>query len=267
MDFSPDLQTAIQAARLAGRALVRRLNQPRRISLKGPRDIVTDADFAAQRAAARCLQHATPDYALLAEEGLHAARLHSSQPTWVLDPLDGTTNYAHGLPGFSVSLGLVQRGRLLAGVVHDPLRRETFCAERGRGAWLLSGRRQPQLLRVSALTSIEGAVVGVDWARDPAARRRTITLIGRTAARCRTVRALGSAALGLACVAAGRLDAYFHMALQPWDAAAGALLVLEAGGRLTSPNGKSWHLHQPAVLASNRQLHAELLKHCGMRNR
>src|SRR5262249_55219945 len=146
-------------------------------------------------------------------------------------------------------------GALRVGAVYDPARREMFYAAEGQGTMLQRGRAGAVRLRVSPTEDLAEALVGVDWARDPALRARTIQALARVAADCRTVRATGSAALGLAYVAAGWLDAYYHLALMPWDVAAAALLIREAGGRLTTPAGVEWSLGEQAVVASNGALH------------
>ena len=260
------LDAALEAATAAGDVLRRKFPHAREVNSKGWRDIVTDADFAAQQAIADILVPRFPDFALLSEEGRHDIDLSAPAPTWVIDPLDGTTNYARQFPSFGVSIALAQRGEIQLGVIHDPLRRETFYAEKGKGAFARreSGRRSPRPLRVSALTDFGGALVGVDWARDPALRQRIVEALGRVAAECRTVRAVGSAALGLAYVAAGWLDGYYHLALQPWDVAAGALIVTEAGGRISTPDGSAWQLGIGQAVASNEVLHEEFLRTLGL---
>lgn len=257
--LTPTLETAIEAATRAGNVLRRKLREAREVKSKGWRDIVTDADIAAQTTVLNVLTARFPKHVILSEEGQHDMDWQAPSPTWVIDPLDGTTNYARQFPSFCVSIGLIQRGALRVGVIHEPLRRETFYAEKGRGAFVLIGRGEPRRLRVNALTDFAGALIGVDWPRDPALRRRVVDALSRVAAECRTVRAVGSAALGLAYTAAGWLDGYYHLSLQPWDVAAGALLVLEAGGALTRPDGGAWQLADRGVVASNGPLHQKLL--------
>jgi myo-inositol-1(or 4)-monophosphatase len=252
------LQTAIEAAHRAGELLLRKLPLARQVRYKGERDIVTDADEAAQQLIAEVIRERFPKHAFLGEEGEHGAALHSTTPTWIVDPLDGTTNYARRYPSFCVSVGLAEAGELRVGAIYDPARRETFYAQAGQGAFLQRGRAGAQPLQVSAITDLSEALIGVDWARDPALRARTVAAVTRVAETCRSVRATGSAALGLAYLAAGWMDAYFHLMLMPWDVAAGALIIREAGGRLTTPTGADWTLGEPAVVASNGHLHAAL---------
>jgi myo-inositol-1(or 4)-monophosphatase len=253
------LGVAQSVARAAGDLLRRRWPRERAVSYKGLRDIVTDADLAAQTLILDRLRAEFPNHALLAEESQHDLDLAGPTPLWVIDPLDGTTNYSRRFPVFSVSVALAQSGELLVGAIYDPLRREMFYAQRGQGAWRLSGRQPAQPLRVSGTAELIEAVVGVDWARDPRLRAQTLAALTRIGSACRTVRSTGSAALALAYVAMGRTDAYYHLSLMPWDVAAGALIIQEAGGTLTTPAGAPWRLGEPAVLASNGLVHAELM--------
>jgi myo-inositol-1(or 4)-monophosphatase len=257
--WSHTLATALEAAREAGDLLRRKLPSRRAVTYKGLRDIVTDADLAAQEVILRRLRAEFPEHAILAEEGQHSIDLAGPTPVWVVDPLDGTTNYSRRFPIYSVSIALAQNGELRAGAIYDPQRREMFFAEHGQGAWVQQGRGQPRALSVSPTADLAEALVSVDWARDPALRVRTLEALNRVAGACRTVRSTGSAALALAYVAMGRLDAYYHLMLQPWDVAAGALLIREAGGTVTMPNGAPWKLGQPAVAATNGPLHAAVL--------
>jgi myo-inositol-1(or 4)-monophosphatase len=172
-----------------------------------------------------------------------------------VDPLDGTTNYSRHFPGFSVSIAVAEAGQVVAGVICDPLRQETFYAERRQGAFVRRAGAAAQTLRVSPTTELGDAVVGLDWARDPATRERVLDTLGRVAPACRTVRAGGSTALGLAYVAAGWLDTYYNLSPQPWDVAAGWLLVTEAGGQVTTPTGGAWGLSAGGLAASNGAVH------------
>lgn len=259
--MTAQLTTAIEAATRAGQVLRRKFRETREVRSKGWRDIVTDADFAAQQAALDILTARFPRHIVLSEEGRPdaPADLSAPKPTWVIDPLDGTTNYARQFPSFCVSIALIHKSVLRVGVIHDPLRRETFYAEKGRGAFLKIGSSIPRRLRVSALTDFGAALIGVDWARDPGLRRRVVEALARVSAECRTVRAVGSAALGLAYTAAGWLDGYYHLSLFPWDVAAGALLIREAGGQVTRPDGGAWQLTDQQVVASNGLQHQKLV--------
>ncbi len=258
--MNPTLEAAIEAAVAAGAVLRRKWPQTRQVKSKGMRDIVTDADYAAQHAIAGRLQSRFPEYAFLGEEGPAAVDFTGPTPTWVVDPLDGTTNYARRVPCFSVAVALVQAGQVEVGVIHDPLRRETFYAARGQGAFVQAGRGRPQPLHASATSRLDDFIVGVDWAREPGLRQRSLEAHQRVATLCRTVRCFGSAALGLAYVATGWLDGYFHLALMPWDVAASALLIAEAGGCLTAPDGGAWRLGNGQLVASNARAHGRLVE-------
>lgn len=246
------LDTAVEAARAAGQEIVRRLPQERDVHSKGFRDIVTDADLAAQEALAAIIRSRFPHHGILSEEGLEPGS--EAETVWVLDPLDGTTNYARRLPPFSVSVAVAHDDMLVVGVVHDPLRDYVFCAERGAGA-MLNGQR----LHVSEVNDLGQAIAGLDFAREPAIRAGLMATMVAGSTRIRTFRAFGSAALGLCFVAAGWLDAYFHFSLAPWDCAAGGLIVMEAGGTVTQTDGKPWSYTQPRCLATNGKLHPAFL--------
>lgn len=261
--MSQRLQTARRAARAAGKVLRERFEGAREIRYKGQRDIVTDADHAADRAARAVIQARFPHDRFLSEEddattraALWAQSESADAPLlWIVDPLDGTTNYARRVPIFSVSLALLHRGAVQLGVVFDPLRPEMFAAERGRGAFLNGAR-----LTVSRTRVLADAVVGMEWARAPKLRERTTRTVAPLVARAMTARTTGSAALTMCYVAAARLDAYFHFALSPWDVAAAALIVEEAGGRVTTPAGAAWSVHSQAYVASNGHLHETMLR-------
>ncbi len=254
------LTTALEAARAAGEVLRRKFPETREVASKGWRDIVTDADWAAQRVILDIITRRFPDHAILSEEGPHDIDLTSPGFVWVIDPLDGTSNYAHRFPYFGVSLGLAQNGEVVAGVVHDPMLQRTYFAEKGYGAFAQVEAESPAPLRVTSLTDFSQALLGLDLPRDQAARLKVVEATERVGAAARTVRSLGSAALHLAHLAAGGLDGYYHLTLQPWDVAAGALLIQEAGGQLSMPSGAPWRLGGVGVVASNGHLHAALLK-------
>lgn len=255
-----ELECAIAAAHEAGAILRERWPAEREVRVKGFRDIVTEADVAAQTAIIARLKSDYPDYAILAEEASSEHGVGDLCPTWVIDPLDGTTNYARRIPLWAVAIGLVAGSEVRAGVVYDPLRDLTFYAERGRGAYLLrAGGGATERLRVSDTRSLGAAVVGVDWAHDNDVRREVLDALERVALACGTVRAIGSAALGIVFIAPGWLDAYYHFALQPWDVAGPSLIVTEAGGTLTTPDGAPWHMGESRLVATNGRFQQELL--------
>jgi myo-inositol-1(or 4)-monophosphatase len=246
------LETAIQAARTAGHILMERLPADREIAVKGLRDIVTDADLAAEEAIVQTIRTRFPTHSLLTEESGHSARDVAYE--WVVDPLDGTTNYSRRFPMFSVSIGMLHKGELTVGVVYDPLADRLFAAERGCGATL---NETP--LHVSKIDRLGSAVVGLDWAHSQDDRGEIVARLARVAPACGTLRGSGSAALGLCYVAAGWLDAYFHVGLKAWDMAAGLLLIEEAGGRVTDVEGRDWRPWVPQVLVSNGHVHQPML--------
>ena len=246
------LQTAIEAARRAGRIIAERYPTERNITVKGHRDIVTDADTAAEAAVLDLIYTRFPAHTIISEEG-RGSQI-GSRYTWIVDPLDGTTNYAHRVPVFAVSIGILEGGEPLIGVIHDPLRDQTFVAERGKGAML-----DDAPMHVSQVARLDHTLLGLDWTRDDEGRERVLAYLHQVAPRCGTVRLLGSATLGLAYVAAGWLDAYFHLALSPWDTAAGMLMVAEAGGRCTTLEGEPYRVDLPGCLATNGLIHDELL--------
>ena len=246
------LQTAIEAAHRAGQIITERYAAVHAITVKGYRDIATEVDAAAEAVILGLIRERFPDHAILSEEAGGSGI--GEGVIWIVDPLDGTTNYAHRLPSFAVSIGVLEGGEPLLGVVYEPLRDYTFVAERGQGATL-----NGQVIHVSHIANLGHAVVGLDWGHADEVRERTLAYLCRVARRCGTVRAWGSAALMLAYVAAGWLDGYFNVAVKPWDAAAGMLLVAEAGGRCSTPGGEPYRVDLPGLVATNGLLHDELL--------
>lgn len=246
------LQTAIEAARRAGQIIAERYTVAHAITVKGYRDIATEVDAAAESAILGLIHERFPDHAILSEEA--GGNGIGEGITWVVDPLDGTTNYAHRFPSFAVSIGVLKDGEPLAGIVYDPLRDYTFVAERGQGATL-----NGQVIQVSRIADLTQAVISLDWGHADEVRERTLAYLCRVARTCGTMRALGSAALMLAYVAAGWLDGYFNLAVKPWDVAAGVLLVAEAGGRCSALDGGAYRVDLPGLVATNGLLHDGLL--------
>jgi myo-inositol-1(or 4)-monophosphatase len=257
--FSPQLQAALDAADTAGEVLRRKYTTVRQVTQKGPREIVTDADLASQASLQASLSARFPDYILISEEGRHDLDLSALVPTWIVDPVDGTTNYAQRIPTFCITIALRHQGETLLGVVHDPLRRETFFAVKGKGAYLKTGRKAAVPIRVSLVAPLSAAVIATDWPRQLDLRHRVGEALVRVTSRCRSARVMGTAALSLVYVAAGRLDGYYQLVLQAWDVAAAALILTEAGGTITTPSGKPWSLSMLAAVASNGRIHPELV--------
>jgi myo-inositol-1(or 4)-monophosphatase len=236
-------------ARDAGALLCERLDEVREVTEKRPHDLVTDADRAAEALILRGIRAAFPSAAILGEEsGAHAG---SGDERFIVDPLDGTTNYAHRYPVFCVSIAYERAGRVEAGAIYAPMLDELFAARRGGGA-----TRNGEPVRVSAVASVSAALVCTGF--NPAGYARNGKYFAHLSDRAQGVRRDGSAALDLAYVAAGRFDAFWEWDLKPWDVAAGALLIEEAGGRAGAIAGGPLALSGGSILASNGALHAEM---------
>ena len=250
------LEVAEDAARAGGRVLAKRRTLTREIKVKGWRDIVTDADFAANKTICGILNRAFPTHSILSEEDPHPdLSLHKSEFLWIVDPLDGTTNYSRGFPVFAVSVGLAQKGRGLVGVVYDPLLDECFYATRGGGAFLNGAP-----IQASLIAKLEQGLLGFELAREQELRERGLNWFAQLASRTMTARICGSAALSICYVGAGRLDAYLHLLLSPWDIAAAILIAREAGARVTHLDGRSATIRGGAYLAGNRKIFPSLLR-------
>ena len=248
-------EVAVDAAARAGALLHAHLGGDLAISYKGsPTNLVTEMDRRAEALIVDAIRGHFPEHGILAEE--RGAVAGASSHRWIIDPLDGTTNYAHGMPIFCVSIALEIDGRLVLGVVNDPSRSECFVAEHGRGATLNGAP-----LRVSTTASLEVSLLSTGYQYDiRRVRRNNLAEHNALLLRAQSVREIGSAVLNLASVAAGRLDAFWELSLGAWDVAAGALLVEEAGGRVTSTNGGPLDLAAPSIVASNGIVHDEILQ-------
>ncbi len=253
---SADLNVMVQAAYKAARGMVRDFGEVEnlQVSRKGPADFVSAADLRAEQVLRRELSRARPGCGFLLEEGGEIAGSGDGR-RWIVDPLDGTLNFLHGIPHFAISIALEQHGEITAGVIYDPLRDELFHAEKGAGAYLNDHR-----LRVSARGKLGDSIIatGIAWA----GREDHPEYLGQhtaVMARCAGVRRLGSAALDLAYVAAGRYEGFWEPALSLWDIAAGVLLVHEAGGYVSEIDGGPEVLTSCNVLAANDRLHAGLV--------
>jgi len=240
------------AALKAGRGLKRDFGEVGnlQVSVKGPGDFVTAADRRAEKTLFEELSKARPGYGFVMEESGRVEGTDQSH-TWIIDPLDGTTNFLHGLPIFAISIGLEREGQLVAGLVYNPADDEMFVAERGQGAWLNNRR-----LRVAARRDLADSLVATGIPHLGKAREhpRFKQELSQVMARVGNVRRLGAAALDLAYVAAGRYDAYWERGLQPWDMAAGIVLVREAGGFVTDLAGGSDMMDKSDILAGNEQM-------------
>jgi len=249
------LATAIEAVVRAGSIQIDRFGGAMRVDKKGAIDLVTDVDVAVEKMFREMVAERFPDHQVLAEEFGGAAAVPRG-PCWVFDPIDGTTNFAHGLPIFCSSLALEIDGVAEVAAVYDPNRRELFTAERGGGAFL-NGRP----LHVSDAATLVDAMLVTGFPYDVHSRIDEIVgLFGQFVGRARAVRRLGSAAIDLCYVAAGRMDGFWESDLKPWDIAGGALIVAEAGGRVTNMDGSAFASRGRHVLASNGLLHDAMLE-------
>jgi myo-inositol-1(or 4)-monophosphatase len=249
------LTTAVEAVVLAGDMQMARFGRHFHIDKKGKIDLVTEVDVAVERAFRTLIAGRFPDHQILAEE-LGGAAAVPPGPCWVFDPIDGTTNYAHGLPIFCASLALEIDGVPEVAAVYDPNRKELFTAERGGGAFL-----NGVPLRVSSADRLVDAMLVTGFPYDVHTRVDEIVgLFGAFVGQARAVRRLGSAAIDLCYVAAGRMDGFWEADLKPWDVAGGALIVAEAGGRITNTAGEPFTSRGGHVLASNGHLHDVMLE-------
>ena len=244
-----------KAARKAAPRLRRDFNEvdALQVSRKGPADFVTNADRAAEAAIAEVLSHARPDWGLVLEEA-GETKGRDDQARWIVDPLDGTTNFLHGMPHFAISIAAEVHGEVVAGLIHQPLTGESFWAEKGRGAWL-SDRR----LRVSARRELPDCVIatGIPF-QGHGKFAEFSTILSAVMPQVAGVRRFGSAALDLAWVAAGRFDGFFESGLQYWDVAAGILLVREAGGFVTDYRGGDAMVGRQEIVAANGNIQSKL---------
>ena len=249
------LAVAVEAALAAGRLQLQYLRRGLQVRKKGVVDLVTEADLAVEQDIRSRVAHHFPSHTFLGEEAGHTASKAGSAFQWIVDPIDGTTNFVHGLPLFCVSIALQIEGRVDLGVVYSPVAGELFTAERGQGARLNGARihvtREQSLIDALLVTGFPPQAHG--------AYDEQLAIFGEFLSRARAVRRLGSAALDLAYVAAGRFDAFWERSLHAWDVAAGTLLVEEAGGRVTSFGGGSFDPFGDQLLASNGVLHSQLV--------
>ncbi|MFN0043311.1 MAG: inositol monophosphatase family protein [Alphaproteobacteria bacterium] len=251
---SPILNVMAAAALKAAKGLVRDFGEVEQlqVSLKGPADFVSTADHAAERILRRELERARPGYGFLMEES--AATVGDGRHRWIVDPLDGTLNFLHGIPHFAISIALERDGEIVAGLIYDPIRHETFAAEKGQAA-TLNDRR----LRVSARSKLNEAVIatGIPF-KAHADHPLYLRQMGAIMAEVAGVRRFGAAALDLAWVAAGRFDGFWEISLSPWDIAAGLLIVRESGGFVSEIGGGHRMMETGSMLAANAKLHMPL---------
>ena len=250
------LNTAVKAARKAGAIIQRASNDLERLTVRRKRhnDFVSEVDHAAEEAIISILKEAYPGHGFHAEEsGKDRAK---SEYVWVIDPLDGTTNFLHGFPQYCVSIALMHKGVAQHAVIYDPNRNELFTTSRGAGAYLNERR-----IRASKVESLKDSLIGTGFPfRDVAQLEGYLRMFRHMTQHCSGIRRPGAAALDLAYVAAGRLDGFWEIGLSPWDIAAGALLIREAGGLIADLDGEDQYLEKGEVVAANSKVFAALLK-------
>jgi len=247
------LEVAIDIAQEAGKVLREEMERPLDIAYKGDFDLVTQADRRSEQVIVRRLQKQFPEHAIAAEEG--TGKDTGSDYRWHVDPLDGTTNFAHGYPCFCVSMALAHKNELLLGVIYNPIYQELFAAARGEGA-TFNGKK----IHCSKIGSLKNSLLCTGFPNHKRQSHPNIYYYWDFTLRSHGVRRDGSAALDLAYVAMGRFESFWEFGLNPWDTAAGVVLVEEAGGKITDLQGQPYLLGGPSILASNGLVHAEMLK-------
>lgn len=254
-DLARYADAATRAVLAAGPLLTAHVGRPRRVGTKRSAiDLVTEIDRAAERLIERILRRASPAFGFLGEE--RGERRQEAPYRWIVDPLDGTTNFVHGFPLFGISIGLEHRGEILVGVIYDPMRRELFVATKGGGAFL--NRRR---IHVSSTRTLAKSLLSTGFSFHSLTHAQPYLRWFQTLQqRSHGVRRIGTTVLSLAAVAAGRLDGFYERDLWPWDIAAGMLLVQEAGGRVTNLEGNAASLGEGRLVASNSHIHRELLQ-------
>ena len=249
----PLLNIAVKAARKAGTTISRYADRVDSVAVtsKNANDFVTEVDLLAERDIIETIKEAYPEHEILAEE---SGREGNSDVVWIIDPLDGTTNFMHGFPQYAVSIGVQVNGELDQAVIYDPLKQELFTASKGNGA-TVDGRK----MRVTDRKTLDGALLGTGFPfKNQEILDTYLEMFKDIFSQSSGVRRAGSAALDLAYVAAGRLDGFWEIGLKPWDMAAGALMIKEAGGIITDFSGKDNYLESGNVIAGNLKLHAQL---------
>ncbi|MBF0187061.1 MAG: inositol monophosphatase [Magnetococcales bacterium] len=257
MNLSPTLNVAVSAAREAGNRVLRYFDNRHRLRIheKQPNDLVTNADTEAEQILVQSLSRAYPDYGIIAEEG--GSRTQPGQHAWVIDPIDGTTNFVRGIPHFAITIALVLDDEIQSALIYQPVLQELFLAEKGRGAFLNNHR-----IRISDQETLEGAVLATGFPhRSKEHLKPYLSSFESLFTLSGGIRRAGSAALDLAYVAAGRYDGFWEMKLAPWDIAAGILMVREAGGYTSDFAGGRESLRSGNILAANPHIHPTMLSH------
>lgn len=246
---------AIETALKAGKYLKERFRYPKHIEYKGEIDLVTDSDLGAEQIIINSIRKAYPQHRILAEETMGISKISRKGYCWVIDPIDGTTNFAHGYPLFAVSIALEYNGEIILGVVYNPLLNELFTARPGKGAYL-NGKK----IHVSTTRNLSQGLLATGFPYDIRRDSKTnLEYFGRFQLKAQDIRRDGSAALNLCYTACGRFDGFWELKLKPWDTASGFLIVKEAGGRVTDFSGNRFNIYKKELLASNGLIHKQML--------
>lgn len=252
--YKIERKKAIEIAFGAGNILKKYFGRTNKIHFKGAIDIVTDADLSSEEYITKMMKRSFPDDSILCEEGSNIDK--QGERKWIVDPLDGTTNFAHNYPFFAVSIALEDKGRIVLGVVYDPLREELFSAEYNMGARLNNKR-----IFVSGINKLRYALLSTGFPYDVATNpENNLNYWCNFIKRAQAIRRDGSAALNISYVACGRFDGFWEMKLKPWDLAAGSLIVKQAGGRVTDFDGDKFNHYSGRIVASNGLIHRDMLK-------
>lgn len=244
---------SITTAEAAGKILLKKARGKHRVELKGRIDLVTDADLASEKYIINNILREFPDHSILAEEGSLVE--NGSEFKWVIDPLDGTTNFSHDFPFYCVSIACEYRGNIIAGAIYDPERNEMFAACKNGGA-----RLNKRKIHVSSQNKLEQALLATGFPYDiGTSREDNLKYFKRFVKKAQAVRRAGSAALDLAYLACGRFDGFWELKLHPWDCAAAKIIVEEAGGRVTSFDGSKYSIYDKYILATNKKLHRQMM--------
>lgn len=248
------IQVAADAAQAAGKYILKKIGNFGKISYKGSINLVTDVDKKSEEIIISRVRKEFPGHGILAEE--RGSENRGNRYKWIIDPLDGTTNYAHGFPFFCVSVGLEKNDEVIAGVVYDPVREELFSAEKGRGAYI-----NKKCIRVSKIADLSRALLVTGFAYNiKEAKYTNIENFRNFLLASQAVRRTGSAAIDLCYVACGRFDGFWEVGLHPWDTAAASLIAEEAGAKITDFKGKPYSIYDKQILASNGKIHDQMLK-------
>ena len=244
---------AVNLARDAGNLLKEKFNSKHEVHYKGEINLVTEADKMSEDLIIAAINSSFPDHGILSEES--PAQNSSAKLRWIIDPLDGTTNYAHGYPVFCVSIALENEGVIVLGVIYDPLREDMFVAERGKGAYL-NGKK----LKVSPTATLSRSLLATGFPYDiRMSKDNNLNYFNLMAVEAQAIRRAGAAALDIAYLAAGRFDGFWELKLMPWDVAAGCLMVEESGGVISDMSGGQWDISSPNVLVSNGLIHEQMI--------